>query len=223
MEQVLLRFSQIGEEIFEFLDEKSLESCRKVCKQWKSFIENPNQKFRWIKIIENFEKLITLKNWISTPFAWSKLKIQNLREFAKCLLLLGKMESEKREEMFLEKYIELKIELNTKSAVGCTPFHLACRYGDSKIAEIMMKNCNRLKIDLNAQNKFGDTGFHLACEYGGTLGHIIILEQILDHYESLKINLRSKNYFGKTGFQIASEMGRIQVVNMILRKVPLIT
>ena len=43
MEQVLLRFSQIGEEIFEFLDEKSLESCRKVSKPWKNFIESPNQ------------------------------------------------------------------------------------------------------------------------------------------------------------------------------------
>ena len=97
MEEVLLRFPQIGEEIFEFLDEKSLESCRKVCKPWKNFIESPNLKFRWIKIIKNYEEEIILKNWISTPCSWSRLRIQNLREFAKCLLF-EKINREKKKK-----------------------------------------------------------------------------------------------------------------------------
>ena len=97
MEEVLLRFPQIGEKIFEFLDEKSLESCRKVCKPWKNFIESPNQKFRWIKIIKNYEEEIILKNWISTPCSWSRLRIQNLREFAKCLLF-EKINREKKKK-----------------------------------------------------------------------------------------------------------------------------
>ena len=102
MEEVLLRFPQIGENIFEFLDEKSLENGRKVCKSWKNFIESPNQKFRWIKIIKKHEEEITLKKWFSTPCAWSGLRIQNLREFAKCLLF-EKINREKKRRDVLGK------------------------------------------------------------------------------------------------------------------------
>ena len=53
MEDVLLRFPQIGEEIFDSLDEESLENCKKVCRIWKNFIEDPNQKFKWIQAIKS--------------------------------------------------------------------------------------------------------------------------------------------------------------------------
>ena len=44
MEEVLLRFSHLGEGIFHLLDEKNLQKCRKVGRTWKRFIEDPNQK-----------------------------------------------------------------------------------------------------------------------------------------------------------------------------------
>ena len=50
MEEVLLRFAHLGEDIFYSLDDKSLANCRKICKTWKSFIEN--QKVLWIRIIK---------------------------------------------------------------------------------------------------------------------------------------------------------------------------
>ena len=121
--------------------------------------------------------------------------------------------------MFLEKYIELKKELNARNTIGYTAFHLACLHADSKLTDMMMKKCNELKIDLNAQDKNGQTGFHIACRYGVTLEHILIIEQILDNAESLKINLTSRNIYVRTGFQIASVMGRIEVVNLIRKKV----
>ena len=40
-------FKHIGEIIFEHLDHKSLESCSKVCLDWKRLLNNP--KF-WLKI-----------------------------------------------------------------------------------------------------------------------------------------------------------------------------
>ena len=219
MEEVLLRFPHIGEKIFESLDEKSLESCRKVCKPWKNFIEDPNQKFKWIRIIKNCEKKITLKNWISSPYTWSNLRIQNLRKFANSLL--SEEIKAKMEEMFLEKYLELKIELNAKSDFGRTAFHLACEKGNSKLAEMMMKKSNELKIDLNAQDRHGQTGFHLACRNGRTREHSIIVGQILDNAKTLKINITSKNCYGRNGFQIASTLGHVQVVTLIRRKIPI--
>ena len=119
MEEVLFKFPHIKEEIFDLLDAKSLKNCTSVCKTWKNFLEDPNQKFMWIKIIKEYEKNATLNIHLtkyplkifisgSNP-KWSKLPIQELREFVK------RLDSEKDEskftEMFLEKYAELKGKL----------------------------------------------------------------------------------------------------------------
>ena len=65
MEEVCLRFPDIGEVILDFLNEKSLENCKKVGRAWKSFIENPNQKFLWIQIIKKHEKDLIIKKYIT--------------------------------------------------------------------------------------------------------------------------------------------------------------
>ena len=110
MEEVLLRFPHIGEAGFDCLDEKSLENCRKVCRTWKNFIEDPNQKLLWIQMIKKHEKTINMKNYIKSPRKWSKLGIQNLREFGK--KLCSEEDFVIKEVMFLKKYMELDIQLN---------------------------------------------------------------------------------------------------------------
>ena len=37
------------------------ENCKKVSKSWNSFIESPDQKFKWIRIIKMHEKNIKIK------------------------------------------------------------------------------------------------------------------------------------------------------------------
>ena len=49
MEDVIQRFPNISQQIFENLDDDSLILCRKVCKAWKSSIDR--EKFYWIRII----------------------------------------------------------------------------------------------------------------------------------------------------------------------------
>ena len=61
MEEVLSRFSHLGEEIFDSLDEDSLENCKKVYWTWKNFIEDPNQKFLWIQRIKAYEEKAMLE------------------------------------------------------------------------------------------------------------------------------------------------------------------
>ena len=87
MEEVFLRFPDIGEVILDCLNEKSLENCKKVGRAWKNFIENPNQKFLWIQIIKKHEKDLIIKNYISGDRnrIWNKLRINELRDFAKTL------------------------------------------------------------------------------------------------------------------------------------------
>ena len=161
MEEVLSRFPLIGEEIFVSLDEGSLKNCKKVCKTWKNFIEDPNQNFMWIQSIQEhennaivkdtkWEKEFPLKTFIGGPKPnWSKLQIQELKEF------VNELNSEKDEsklnEMFVEKYAKLKVELNAKIQNEMTIFHFVCREGQLKMANLLMKKYSNLKIDLNAR------------------------------------------------------------------------
>ena len=76
MEEVLLRFTHLGEDIFDSLDDKSLAKCRKISKNWKSFIDN--QKFYWIWIIKKHDERVN-KNHFDNHLEWKKLfkKISN--------------------------------------------------------------------------------------------------------------------------------------------------
>ena len=87
MEEVLIRFSQIGEKIFNFLDEKSLQNCKRVTKTWKNFIEDPSQKLLCIRFIKNYEKNIHIRKYISVQKDWNGLKSQDLGDFANKLSL----------------------------------------------------------------------------------------------------------------------------------------
>ena len=49
MEEVLLRFSHLGEYVFDQLDNKSFARCRIVSKSWKSFVDDEQLPFRIIK------------------------------------------------------------------------------------------------------------------------------------------------------------------------------
>ena len=77
MEEVLIRFSHIGEQIFSSLDEKSLQRCKKPSRTWKNYIEDPNQK--------ELEKNVFIRRYISVQQNWSEFKIEDLGGFAKRL------------------------------------------------------------------------------------------------------------------------------------------
>ena len=201
MEDVLLRFPYIGEKMFALLDEKSLDNCRKVCKTWKCFIEDPSQKFKWIEIIKGHEKEAHLRFcFVRTPLEyfisgqkpkWSKLKIQDLRAFVE--QLNSEKDKSKLIEMFLEKYAELKVELNNRTGLlGMNIFHLASMYRQSKLVNILLKKSANFKIDLNAKDNRGFTALHL--------------------YERSKL--------GKSAFGIAKLHGRQRIANLIKRKLP---
>ena len=107
MEEVLLRFQSIAEDIFDSLDEKTLKNCEKVSRSWKTFIAGPVQKLMWIQTIKRQEKNIEIKKFISCQPKWRKLRIQDLKEFARMLPNFKDLEKEK---MFFEKYLELNIK-----------------------------------------------------------------------------------------------------------------
>ena len=56
MEEVLLRFRHLGQDIFESLNDEDFAKSRKVGRKWKIFIDNCNNKFFYLRIIKSFYK-----------------------------------------------------------------------------------------------------------------------------------------------------------------------
>ena len=54
----------------------------------------------------------------------------------------------KTAQMFVQKSVEFKFDLNTKSAGGYTAFQLACINGHSEIAEMLKMKSEEFNIDL---------------------------------------------------------------------------
>ena len=96
-----------------------------------------------------------------------------------------------------------------------TPFHIACQYGHSEIANFLIKNT--AKFWLKSADKMGRTAFHLACENG----HMQIAAIVFKVFNESFINEKNgmlMGVFGLTAFQIACIEGHIELVELILRK-----
>ena len=230
MEEVLIRFPQIGEKIFNFLDEKSLQNCKRVTKTWKNFIEDPSQKLLCIRFIKNYEKNIHIRKYISVQKDWNGLKSQDLGDFA------NKLSLEKgtfmMELMFLEKYETLGIKLDGYDEHGLKALHWYSNeinnkcwedinYPKSvknKIAEILIVKSVEYGIDINAkQIEFdcGATAFHLAC----LDGNIEIVQIMIEMAEAINLDLEAK-CLGLTGFEYALLKGHHEIIDVIKSKIP---
>ena len=54
MENILLRFPVIGQEIFKQVDNPNLTKCKEVCHSWGYFLNN--DRLVWLRIIQKYEK-----------------------------------------------------------------------------------------------------------------------------------------------------------------------
>ena len=83
MEEVILRFSHLGEDIFDSLDNRSLLTSKKVSRTWNSFIKD--RKFLWIRILKQFGEN-SYVSYVEGQVNWSKLflktRIEDVRQFA---------------------------------------------------------------------------------------------------------------------------------------------
>ena len=73
-----------------------------------------------------------------------------------------------------------------------------------------------LPIDLNAKDAYGETALYYACE----MGHLEIVELILQNSPDLDVTLNSRNNLGKTPLDIAVMKGRSDIVDFVRSKLP---
>ena len=148
MEEVLLRFSHLGERIFDLMDNKNLVNCRKVSQTWNSFIED--LKFPWIRIIkkhdENYIKYQIMTSYhIKSQLKWKKMfqktSVEDLREFAKRLLC---------------PFPDISYTFRFHS--GMSLFHSACKHGHLKILKVEMMTSVEFHVKAGKQF-FSNSGF----------------------------------------------------------------
>ena len=175
------RFRHITEQIFAHLDNKSLRSCREVSKSWQECIDGKN--LSWIQIVN-----------IPTILKDGEIYLH----FA----------ARTGQSKMFQKILERSIVKNPENENGETPFHLACKYGHFKIAEMLMERSTELNIELNAKDVDGLSAFHLACESS----HSKTVEILMQKSSDLKIDLNAvdNEIDCRTPFQYASENGHTQ-------------
>ena len=105
----------------------------------------------------------------------------------------------------------MKINLNDKNIDGLTAFHLACKAGNSRIAELLVTSSYEHNIELNSKDIVGYTAFHMACQYGQ-----VEVAQVIIKNSQIKIDLNDKNIEGQTAFHLACKAGNLRVVESLL-------
>ena len=129
MEEILLRFPHLSEEIFNLLDNKSLGKSKKVDRHWNVYIAK--QKFISIRIIK-----ITVGRFQKVGPEWNKLLSKSTTKTTTDL--------QKAVQLF---YLEQKISQgrskrtifhNLNMPNGITPLHIAAFSGDLDLLKIIL-------------------------------------------------------------------------------------
>jgi hypothetical protein len=66
MESILLRFPDIGQEIFKEVDNPSLTKSKEVCHSWGYFLNN--ERLLWLRMIQKYDK-----NQVEFKEHWKKV------------------------------------------------------------------------------------------------------------------------------------------------------
>ena len=82
LEDLNSRYPYITEQIFGYLDIRSLAKCREVCKSWCSIIDN--KKFTWIRMVKKIgEQFFSGPNLDELLGLWSKILQKSSMETVK--------------------------------------------------------------------------------------------------------------------------------------------
>ena len=222
MQDLMVRFTHLPEQIFNKLDGESLFKCREVAKLWQNLIDG--RIYPWLRIV-NIPTILKEKNTylhlaaetgeiqaFKTAFSeeWDKNIKNECNETSFHLACKnGRTDVVK---IFLENAAKFGIDLNETAKYGWTAFYIACNEGHLNMVKIFMENATSLTIDLNKQSNRGVTAFHSAC----ISGHSDIVKIFMENAEALKIDLNKEADNGMTAFHSACIMGHSDMVKIFM-------
>ena len=186
MEEVLLRFSHIGEGIYKELNGKDFCKSMEVTRSWNYFIRDQRVLQRAYKVhkaigIQRIHKMIqTLTKEISRY----ERSVQKTVPFH--------LAAERGYFAGCQQIMENSNDKNPKDRTGYTPLHKAAENGHLSVCQLILENVD----DKNPKNWYGETPFHCAA----LKGHLPVCQLIVDNVD----DKNPKNNFGQTPLQLAT-------------------
>lgn len=209
MDVLLHAFPHIAKDIFQFLDQKSLKNCFKVCKSWKTFLEN--EKFFWRRMTNGqagwTELLNTMSSQTISALGTSFFAIQEYSDIMAeihpifCAIDLDDVELFKTLINLYPQFRELTLHKKTQARVS--PFHFAAYKGKVSCFQDFIDG------ERNPKNSIGSTPLHVASR----IGHFDIVKLILD---SIKGEKNPQDNFDYTPLHEAIISGHLEIVKLIL-------
>ena len=227
MEQIMTNpgFYHIREQIFGYLNNETIENCRKVSMLWNESLE----KLALVKFLLEFGNTLIDDDWteetqLSTILpGWNKAakihgaksSIEDLQEiknfFVKLLAKNGKcykypvhLAAENGNVKIMEFFLSTSYDMNSQDHCHRTVFHLAC--ANEACAQLLIEVSTKLGIDLNARDKYGRISSHHACTNGTTETVKLLVEHGID--------FNTRDMDGETPFHKACAHGRTETVKL---------
>ena len=145
MEEIILRFPVIAEQIFDQLDDQNVMKCREICKTWYDVTE----RLQWIRLIQKMTKDQGIGVWTAND-----AKLYNDHQISWKSVLV------KIPTHFLKKLAVTRDWFGWKRCP--TPLHTAVHSGDLQLFEHIYEKSK----DKSPQDTEGKTPFHAAAEHG---------------------------------------------------------
>ena len=184
IQDLILKFPHLPEQIFQKLDNESLSKSREVSKFWKNVIDGKN--CSWLRIV-NIPTILNNGN----TYLHLGAKTGQIEAYKNALA---------GEE---DKYIRNEFN-ETSFLLACKNgrfqiVQLACQSGKSDENKILMENTCSFNIGLNRRDKYWMTGFHWACDKG----YFEVVKILIGNAVSLSIDLNATMAIGNNAFHIA--------------------
>ena len=214
LDEMMLRFPHIVQDVFQELDDKSLTNCRNVSKACCDFIDN--EKLYWVRKIQDFVSMMefhqqwkkVLKN-ISTEstkeiFVAVEQFVENDSNRKKLQWSPLHIAAELGDLEFCKCIIDKTKEYNPKRQDGITAFHMATHNGYQEICKLLFDNLD----DKNPADNKGITPFHTASKKG----HFDVCKLIIQNID----NKNPASHDGCTPLHLATDHGHLEIVRIIV-------
>lgn len=222
MEELCLRFCHISGAIFEKVDNKSLNECRKINSSFCASIDN--QKFKWIRIIAKcigkIEDSQTCESWKKflhkVPTKIVKDLSRVVHKFFKVRPSRHKHQwtplhiAAERGHLSLCKYITKKYKNKCADRIeGLTPLYLAAQNGHKRVCKFLISLLKDGEVPISIRN--GVTPLHAAAMNG----HVKVCQMIINTIA----DKNPKDDDAWTPLHSAAKRGHLEVCKIIIANI----
>ena len=186
MEEIILKFPHLSEEIFDCLDNENMVNCKEVSKIWCDYISR--QKRYHTRIIR-----LTVGKFHEVGKAWKNVFRKSTTNTIMELRLAAEKFYQKREKMTFNK--------------GLTPIHVAAATGNILLLEAIQE---RAKEKYPEDNE-GLTPLHYAAHYG----HLHICKILQKNMSDKNPKARGIIFGGMTPLHSAARNGHFEIFKLI--------